>query len=86
MIDEKLLILIQCPISGQKLTIAADELVATLNEKINGGSVRDRADQLVQQTLDQGLITEDGARLYPVRGGIPTLIADHAIELVTQSE
>lgn len=86
MIDEKLLMLIQCPLSGQKLTIAADELIATLNKKINGGSVRDRADQLVQQTLDQGLVTEDGARLYPVRGGIPTLITEHAIELVTQSE
>ena len=81
MIDEKLLTLIQCPISGQTLAIAADELIATLNEKIAGGSVRDRADQLVQQTLDQGLISEDGARLYPVRGGIPTLIADNAIEL-----
>ena len=62
-------------------TMLLDELIATLNEKIAGGSVRDRADQLVQQTLDQGLITEDGARLYPVRGGIPTLIADNAIEL-----
>lgn len=81
MIDEKLLTLVQCPISGQKLAIAAKEVVAALNEKIGSGSIRDRSDQLIQQTLDQGLITEDGARLYPVRGGIPTLIADNAIEL-----
>ena len=81
MIDEKLLTLVQCPISGQKLAIAAQEVVAALNEKIGSGSIRDRSDQLIQQTLDQGLITEDGARLYPVRGGIPTLIADNAIEL-----
>ena len=81
MIDDKLLTLIQCPISGQTLRIAPDELVASLNQKIAAGSVRDQSDQLVKDALDHGLITEDGARLYPVRGGIPTLVADSAIEL-----
>ena len=81
MIDQKLLTLIQCPNSGQTLNIAPDELVANLNQKIAAGSVRDRSDQLVKDTFEQGLITEDGARLYPVRGGIPTLVADSAIEL-----
>lgn len=81
MIDEKLLELIQCPISGQTLAIAGDELVTILNKKIALGTLRDHGDQLVQQTLEQGLVSEDGALLYPVRGSIPTLIADNAIEL-----
>ena len=83
MIDEKLLELIRCPISGQNLTIADESLVADLNEKIAQGNIRDLADQLVEGSLDEGLVTEDGARLYPVRGGIPTLIADNAIPLET---
>lgn len=81
MLDEKLLNLIQCPISGQRLTLAAEERVRDLNEKIAAGSLRDASEQLVEGPLDQGLVTEDGARLYPVRGGIPTLTADAAIEL-----
>lgn len=81
MIDEKLLTLIQCPISGQTLQVLPDDALANLNEKIAQGLVRDASDQLVESALDQGLVTADGARLYPVRGGIPTLIADSSIEL-----
>lgn len=81
MIDEKLLELVQCPISRQKLQIADPQTIKELNEKIAQKSLRDSTDQLVESPLDQGLITMDGARLYPVRGGIPTLVADAAIEL-----
>ena len=81
MIDEKLLELIRCPFSGQNMTVADASVIADLNEKIAQGNIRDHADQLVEGSLDEGLITEDGARLYPVRGGIPTLIADNAIPL-----
>lgn len=81
MIDEKLLTLIQCPASGQTLKVAAADLIENLNKKIEQGTLRDASDQRVEGSLDQGLITADGARLYPVRSGIPTLIADAAIEL-----
>ncbi|QDV88316.1 hypothetical protein [Planctomycetes bacterium TBK1r] len=81
MLDEKLLHLVQCPISGQTLQISSPAVIVDLNEKIAQGLVRDASDQLVESALDQGLTTADGARLYPVRGGIPTLIADAAIEL-----
>ncbi|QDV47234.1 hypothetical protein Enr13x_71430 [Stieleria neptunia] len=84
MLDEKLLRLVQCPISGQTLQISPAALIVALNEKIAQGLVRDASDQLVESALDQGLTTADGARLYPVRGGIPTLIADAAIELERQ--
>lgn len=79
MIDEKLLPLIQCPVSGQTLCLSPAETITMLNEKIAQGLVRDASDELVESNLDQGLITKDGERLYPVRGGIPTLIADSAI-------
>ena len=81
MIDQKLLELVRCPITQQKLQIAAAELIGELNEKIAQKSLRDSSDQLVESPLDEGLITPDGARLYPVRGGIATLVADASIEL-----
>jgi uncharacterized protein YbaR (Trm112 family) len=81
MIDDQLLTLIQCPLSRQSLRIAPEALVTELNEKISRGELRDRSDQRVAEALDQGLITESGDRLYPVRGGIPTLIAEQSIEL-----
>ena len=81
MVDEKLLSLIQCPISGQTLKVLPDEMLSEINGKIAQGLVRDASDQLVESALDQALVTADGARLYPVRGGIPTLIAEASIAL-----
>lgn len=81
MIDEKLLAMIQCPISHQSLVLADPELIENLNQKIAQGTLRDTSDQVIEIALDEGLLSADGARLYPVRGGIPTLIADNAIDL-----
>lgn len=83
MIDPNLLPLIQCPISGQALEIAAPDLLEAVNEKIAAGQARDRSDQRITDALEQGLVTQDGALLYPVRGGIPTLVADAAIEVAS---
>ena len=81
MIDEKLLKWVRCPISGQRLCEADTETVASINKKISVEQLRDRSDQLVTDRLDGGLVTGPTGFLYPVRGGIPTLIADSAIEL-----
>lgn len=79
MIDEKLLLLIQCPLSGQKLRLLPPDSVDRINAAIAAGQVRDQSDQRVEETLDQALANEKNEYLYPVRGGIPTLIADQAI-------
>ncbi|KAA5540968.1 Trm112 family protein [Roseiconus nitratireducens] len=81
MIDPTILRLIQCPLDGQALQLASPVVITTLNQLIATKSLRDRTDQLVTDSLDAGLITQDGARLYPIRGGIPTLVVDGAIEL-----
>ncbi|OYP35979.1 hypothetical protein [Rhodopirellula sp. MGV] len=81
MIDEKLLKWVRCPITGQNLHPADDSLLTALNEKISAGDLRDRSDQLVGESLQGGLVSENAEYLYPVRGGIPSLVADAAIEL-----
>tara|TARA_R110002049_G_scaffold4601_5_gene32749 strand:- start:1047374 stop:1047577 length:204 start_codon:yes stop_codon:yes gene_type:complete len=61
--------------------MADDSLLAKLNDQIGQGTLRDALDQKVDQPLQAGLVTASGTRLYPIRGGIPTLIADEAIPI-----
>ena len=80
-IEADLLRMLRCPQEGCMLAIADDSLIQKLNEQIQRGELRDAQDQKIQEPIDAGLVTESGSRLYPIRGGIPTLIADEAIEL-----
>ena len=73
--------MLRCPIDGTTLAIADAPLVSRLNDAITSGDLRDRQDQKVTEPIDAALVTEDGKRVYPVRGGIPTLIADESIDL-----
>ena len=81
MIEPKLLAVLRCPVTGGELKLAEKTLVERLNAAIDGGTLRDRQDQKVTQAIDGGLVTSDTNRLYPIRGGIPTMIADESIEL-----
>ncbi|MEO1614290.1 MAG: Trm112 family protein [Planctomycetota bacterium] len=81
MIQQSLLNLIQCPLSGERLHLAQPELIESLNKKIRAGEVRDHADQRVEDPIEGGLVTESAERLYPVRGGIPALLVDQSIRI-----
>ena len=76
-ISATLLELLRCPETHQKLTLATPNLLAkVLSEKL-----RNRAGQPVDAPLDAGLLREDGAALYPIRGGIPIMLIDESIPL-----
>lgn len=81
MIDPKLIELLQCPLDRVELQLADEQLIAQLNDAISQGKLRDASGQPVEAPLDEGLITVDGKRVYPVRGSIPTLIVDQSIVL-----
>ena len=80
-IDAELLRMLRCPKEGCVLAMADESLIQELNERIEASDLRDAQDQLIRQPLQAGLVTQTGTRLYPIRGGIPTLIADEAILL-----
>jgi uncharacterized protein YbaR (Trm112 family) len=79
MIDDTLLSLVRCPVDGQELSLASEELTAALNRRIEQGLLRDAVDARVQEPMDQVLVTGDRGRAYPVRQSIPTLIPDESI-------
>ncbi len=81
MIDPELLRILVCPQDGTALVSARNDILEPLNRAIAGGSVCNLAGRTLQEPLEEALIREDGAVLYPVVDGIPVLLADEAIAL-----
>jgi len=81
MISKDLLAILCCPESHQPLTPAAAETLAALNDRIAAGTVKNRQDQPVTESIEEGLVREDGKFLYPVRNGIPVLLIEEGIAL-----
>jgi uncharacterized protein YbaR (Trm112 family) len=66
MLASELIELLRCPQTGQPLTAAPGEFIA-------GRCDRDG------RPLGDALLREDRAVLYPIRDGIPVLLAEEAI-------
>ncbi len=80
-VQNELLARLRCPVTRQTLHLAEPELIDWLNDRIDEGVVRNRGGDVVEQTLDDGLVNEEGSWLHGVRGDIVCLLADEAIAL-----
>ena len=78
---QDLLNVLCCPETRQPLQIADAKLVGELNQKIKDGQVRNRGGKPITETMEAGLIREDGKYIYPVRNKIPVMLVDEAIPL-----
>ncbi len=81
MIDAGLLKILCCPETHQPLHPADVALVDKLNRSIAASGLRNRAGQLVKDTLEGGLVREDGKFLYPIQQGVPVMLVDEAVPL-----
>ena len=70
--------LLRCPITGQAVTRAPEDLLRVLLQRLNAGALRTRGGGNAEP-FEGGLITADGAWLYPIRAGIPVMLASEAI-------
>ncbi len=80
-IRPQLLDMLRCPENRTRLRLAEGELVARLNAAASAGSLRNVAGSAVSETLDGGLVREDGRIVYPIVEGIPHLLVDEGIPL-----
>ena len=74
-----------CPENRTPVHRAEQDLIDTLNESIRKGELKTREGELVLDLLEEGLIREDGAVLYPVREGIPIMLVSESIALVDEA-
>lgn len=79
MIDRKLVEILRCPVSRQPVSVATKDRLRALNAAIEAGELQHADGRKVEAPLDDALFTEDGVRIYPVRDGIPIMLADEAI-------
>ncbi len=80
-IDKDLLAILCCPDTKQDVSLADAALIATLNEAVSRGQLKNKANKPVTEPLDGGLIRSDRKILYPIRENIPVMLIEEGIPL-----
>lgn len=81
MVDAQLLEILCCPETRQDLTLATSGMIEDLNSRVEAGSLKNRAGEIVKEKMDAGLLRADGKFLYPIREDIPIMLIPEAIPL-----
>jgi uncharacterized protein YbaR (Trm112 family) len=81
MVDQELLDILVCPENKSPVKLVAEDALAKVNAAITAGSAKNRAGAAVTETIDGGLLREDGQFLYPIRDDIPIMLIDEAIPM-----
>ena len=81
MVDQELIEILVCPENKTPVKVAGVEVVDKINAAIKAGRLKNRAGTKLEETIDSGLIRQDGKFLYPVRDDIPIMLMDDAIPM-----
>jgi uncharacterized protein YbaR (Trm112 family) len=80
-VDKELLAILCCPESKLDVSLADDALIGKINDAINRGVLKNKAQKPVTEVLDGGLIRSDRKILYPIREDIPVMLIEEGIPL-----
>ncbi len=79
--DKKLLAILCCPITHKGLSVVGCDMLESVNKAIREGRLANRDGKVLDTTLKDALVTDDGKLLYPVNDGIPVLLEGESVAL-----
>ena len=79
--DKRLLAILRCPVTHKELSLAGGPTLKEVNAAIDAGKLSNRDGRVLDESLDEALLTDDGKVLYPVANGIPVLLEGEAVNM-----
>lgn len=79
-VSKDLVDILCCPLTKVPVRLMNAAELAKLNAAIQGGSLAQVDGAKVTESMEEALITEDGARIYKVKESIPIMLKDQAID------
>lgn len=80
-IDPDFLQILVCPQTRKPMRVAKAGEIDAVNAQIRAGQARNRGGELVSEPLQEGLVPDGEAVVYPIRDDIPILLRQEAIPL-----
>ena len=77
--EDALIRLFSCPETGQPLSLASNDIIQKINERIASGYIVNKGGKKITNGINGGLIRKDNRYLYPIVGNIPILLIPEAI-------
>ncbi len=78
-IDKELLDILCCPEEKTELKVLNKERISKVNQKIAEGQIKFKDGELIEQPLQEALITVDEKTIYRVDDEIPIMLIEMAI-------
>lgn len=79
-IENKLLAILRCPITKQKLSVLNADKLEKLNMLIKDGKVECIDNSKLINPLSEALITENGNTIYQIIDSIPVMLEEKSID------
>ena len=78
-IDSKLLEILRCPVTKQQVYVMSEEQLTAINDEISLGNVLQADGNVIENSIREGLITENKNRVYRIEKNIPIMLEDESI-------
>lgn len=79
-VDRKLLEILVCPITKQRVSMLSPSKLEIINRNIEAGEALNHGGDVITEPLQEALVTENGNTVYPIEDGIPVMLEDQSID------